>query len=199
MIIKNNKKIFFLITFFVAGFLFSTSSAYASSEVGFIANTQSIKAGDSFNIDLKISALKTSINTVDGTVIYDPNKLEIKEINTDNSVLSLWPKPAVFDNSKGELSFVGGVTNGFLSQGAQVLKITFMAKKEGKTKIDFTDSFSVYQNDGKGTRISPWLKPIEISILPNTTTSKINYLLIISLVLFVFVLVFIIKRYAKNK
>ena len=200
MILKSNKKYFSLfITLFIIGFLYIPHFVKASTEVSLIPNTQNIEEGSNFTVELKISASSTPINVVDGTVIFDVNKLEIKSVNIDNSGLSIWTKQPTFDNSKGELSFDGGIGNGFLGQNMQVLKITFFAKKSGQTKIDFKDSFAVYQNDGKGTLINPWLKPLELSISQKNVKQFEFSWLIISLILVILVLLFTVKKYVKFK
>lgn len=181
---------------FIIGLLFIPLFTYASTEVGLVPSTSNIQEGSSFTVDLKISVSKTPINTIDGIIVYDASKLEVKDVNTDGSMLSIWPKPANFDNTKGEVSFVGGTNKGFVGENSQVLKITFLAKKSGQAKIDFRDSFAVYQDDGKGTLINPWLQPTEVNISAFTGGFPWK---IISLILLVLVIVFIAKRYVKSK
>lgn len=198
--ITINKKYFSLaVILFVVGFLYIPHFVQASTEVSLIPSMQNIEQGTNFTVDLKVSASGTSVNVVDGTVIFDTNKLEIKNVNTGGSILSVWPKQPIFDNSKGEISFIGGVTNGFIGQNGQVLRITFLAKKSGQTKIDFRDSFAVYQNDGKGTKINPWLKPIELSINQKTTKQFEFPWFIVSLVLVILVIIFLVRKYVKFK
>ena len=148
---------------FALGFFFLPLTVKATS-VYFDSGNQVIYKGDTFVIDLKISTPDKSINVVDGTVLYDKSKLEIKEVSTGGSLLSLWPKPAVFSNDKGNLNFVGGVTGGFKGENGEILKIIFVAKNEGEAKIDFFDGFSVFLNDGQGTQVSPWLRPFSLNI-----------------------------------
>jgi len=130
----------------------------------FTSQSPNIYNGDTFIMELKISTPDKSINVVDGTIIYDSSRLEIKEISTGNSLFALWPKPPVFSNDKGELSFVGGVSDGFQGDGGSILRIVFIAKNEGKAQIDFLDGFLVFLNDGKGTSINPWLRPLSLNI-----------------------------------
>ena len=124
-----------------------------------------IYGGDIFMVDMKISSPDKSINVIDGTLIYDSGKLEIKEVSTGGSLFVLWPKPPVFSDDKGNLSFVGGTPDGFQGEEGKVLKIAFFAKSEGEAKIDFLDGFLVFLHDGKGTQINPWLRPLSLNIL----------------------------------
>lgn len=176
MIKNSNKKIKFLFTIFTIVFLFFsfTQISFASTEVYFQKDISEITKGDTFSVNLKISADK-AINVIDGTIIYDKDKLAIKNININNSLLTIWVKEPIFNNEIGELSFIGGIPDGFKGENGQILEITFFAKKEGSTIVGFKDIFSIFINDGLGTQVNPWLKPISLSI--NKKSSIFNYLL----------------------
>lgn len=148
-----------------AGFLFEPSVVKAATTVYLDLENQNVYEGDTFIVDMKVSTPDKSINVIDGTLTYDKNKLEIKEVSTGGSLFTLWPKPPVFFNEKGTLSFVGGVPGGFQDKEGEVLKIIFLAKSEGEAQIDFLDSFSVFLNDGQGTSINPWLRSLSLNIL----------------------------------
>lgn len=191
-----NKKTFLIFTSLV--FVFFAFSAFASTEVSLNSNTQNIAEGDNFTVDLNISTAKTSINVVDGKIVFDADKLEVKNISTDNSILTIWTVPVTFDNSKGQINFVGGIANGFLGAQGQILRITFLAKKRGQAKIDFKDSFAVFANDGKGTQINPWLKPITLDISPKTGAVTSFPWQVVSLVGLILVVLFLIKFLIKK-
>lgn len=155
-------------------FLF-TQISFASTEVYFKKDIKEIMKGDTFSIDLQISSGDKTVNVIDGTITYNKDILEIKKLKTDNSLLSLWVKEPIFNNEIGELSFIGGIPDGFKGENGQILEITFFAKKEGSTIVGFKDIFSIFINDGLGTQVNPWLKPISLSI--NKKSSIFNYLL----------------------
>jgi len=161
----DGKKYLIIGVIFAVWFLFSPFAAKAATTVYFDLENQVIYEGDIFLVDLKISTPDKSINVVDGTILYDNSKLEIKEVSAGNSLLVLWPKPPVFSNKKGSLSFVGGVSGGFQGEKGEVLKIIFLAKSEGEARIDFLDGFSVFQHDGRGTQINPLLRSFSFNIL----------------------------------
>lgn len=169
---KNSKRnkiiLYFALSFCILIFAFSIFTARvvnASTSIYFDLENREIYEDDIFLADLEISTTDRLINVIDGTILYDRNKLEIKEISTGGSLLALWPRPPVFDNNNGTLSFVGGVAEGFQGKKGEVLKIIFLAKNEGVAQIDFLDGFSVFLHDGKGTPINPWLRPLSLNIL----------------------------------
>ncbi|MEK7471239.1 MAG: cohesin domain-containing protein [Patescibacteria group bacterium] len=202
MIQKINKriKILFVIFMSFSVFFLFASISHASTEIYFQKDLKEIAKGDTFSADLKISSTEM-INVIDGTIIYDKDKLEIKEVKINDSLLSLWVKEPVFNNEIGELSFVGGSPDGFNGTDGQILRIIFLVKKDGVSLLSFKDSFSVFINDGKGTKINPWLRPMTIF-----TNEKINYLtrytgalIFILLIIFILVRLFIRFRNKKNE
>jgi hypothetical protein len=202
MIQKINKriKILFTILVFFSFFFFPVSFSYAVTEIYFQKDLKEVTKGDIFFVDLKISSTE-AINAIDGTIIYDKDKLEIKEVKIDNSLFSLWVKEPLFDNKNGELSFTGGVPDGFKGQDGQILGITFLAKKEGSASVGFKDIFSIFTNDGKGTKINPWLKPMSLSINEKTNnfSKYAGVFMVILIISFIVIKLFINFRNKKNE
>jgi len=161
----NGKKYLIVGAILAAGFFFLPTNVKAATSIYFDLENSTVYEGNVFLVDLKISTPDKPINVIDGTILYDGDKLEIKEISTGGSLFALWPKPPVFTNTKGTLSFVGGVTKGFQGEDGEILKIIFLAKGQGEGKIDFLDGFSVFLHDGQGTQINPGLKPLSLNIL----------------------------------
>src|SRR5690348_17104745 len=135
---QYRKIIICIVTIFTINILFMSSVAQAATKVYFETNVKQVYTGDNISIDLKLAS-DESVNVVNGTITYDKDKLKIESINIDGSLLSLWPTPPFFDNNRGQLTFVGGVPNGFKGENGEIIKITFLAKKEGTAKLDFQD------------------------------------------------------------
>ena len=159
------KKYLIIVLIIFAGLFSGVLKAKAATTIYLEREEKDIYEGDVFVVDLKISSPDKSINAIDGAIIYDNQKLEIKEVSSGGSLFVLWPRSPVFSNEKGNLSFVGGTPEGFQGENGKVFKIAFFAKTAGETKIDFRDGFSVFLHDGKGTQINPWLKPLSLNIL----------------------------------
>lgn len=210
--IKNlNNKIKFFITIFLiffSFFVFATKTN-AFTEVYLEKQINEVRKGDIFDVGLKISS-KESINVVDGIITYDKDILEIKDIKKDDKIFSLWPKEPLFEKGNGEIVFIAGAPGGFTGKDAQIFNITFLVKKEGYTTIGFKDIFSVFLNDGNGTNINPWLKPMSIRILEkqDTISKKIadnilnvnknyKYLIGIFILIFLYIIIRIFFRIKK--
>lgn len=145
-------------------FVFFPTLARAS-DFFFDSTTDQIYQGDTFIVQLKLSTTDNLINAVEGYLSFDNNKLEVKEISAGGSIFSLWPKPATVIGDNGEISFVGGVMGGFQGANGEILKIIFLAKKEGAAGINFENNSLLFLNDGKGTKVSYTVKPLTLSIL----------------------------------
>jgi len=163
MNIQNIKSNFWFLLFVII-FGVLPLSALASA-VYFSSSAENIYKDDIFIIKTKISSLENFINAAEGSILFDKNLLEIKEVSTGGSVFSLWPKGPVFSNDEGKISFVGGTPEGFRGEEAEFLKIIFSAKEEGEASLGFGDDFVLFLNDGKGTKIEPQLKSLALSIL----------------------------------
>lgn len=81
-----NKKIFFIV---IAVFLLVGISAKAATTLSLVSDSQQVYAGDTFTVDLTISSPNKSVNTVDGTIVFDKNILQVESIDTGASVFSL--------------------------------------------------------------------------------------------------------------
>ena len=163
---------------FVVGFFGAPAAVIAqgaqTANLYFDLEKPTVHEGDTFIVNLKINTPDTSINVVDGTIFYDSNKLNIQKVSTGGSLFAFWPSPPVIFNDKGELRFVGGVLDGFQGSGGDVLRMVFVAKDVGASMVDFLDGFSVFLNDGQGTKITPSLQPLAVNILERPSDTPIR-------------------------
>ena len=142
--------------------LFFTTPVYAA-DLYFFARAEDILVDDVFVVEARLSSPDELINVVDGSILFDKEKLEVKELSTGGSVLNLWAQGPTFSNSAGTISFVGGTPNGF--QGEElILKTIFRAKNIGEAKIFLSDDFALFLSDGKGTRLSPQARQLTLNI-----------------------------------
>jgi len=161
----NFQKQKLLIGFIFVFFIFSGINAtIIAADFYFSYPSQNIYEGDIFAVDLNISSDNENINVVEGYLNFDKEKLEVKEITSGGSIFSLWLKPAIFSNETGEISFIGGTPNGFQGKNGKILKIIFLAKKEGEAIVELLDNSFVFLNDGYGTKTAFKKLPLKIAI-----------------------------------
>ena len=105
------------------------------------------------------------INAGEIYLSFDPKVIEIEAVSTEKSIFSLWitNQPA-FSNERGEISFAGGLpTPGFHGQG-QIGSVKVRLKKEGESRISFSDKTRFLKNDGKGTALPLRQNPVTLKI-----------------------------------
>lgn len=131
--------------------------------------------GDTAIVSVKINSEGATINTVEGNIsIQSPTiNVEVDEFSLANSAFGLWPRTPSLSTDAKTISFVGGVPGGFSIEGATIFKIIFEAKKEGSVIITPQD-FTVYSNDGKGTKLPVKYANLSIQVVPKTVGAAAN-------------------------
>ena len=142
----------FIIYFISLFVLFSIPGIGYASVLYLAPSTQTIYQGDSFLVEVRVDTEGEKINTVEASLNFPSNMLEVADISSGNSILNFWLKNPVENNFLGEISFIGGATNGFQGDGL-LATIAFKSKKKtGSATISFTERFSrVLLNDGVGS------------------------------------------------
>lgn len=145
-------KLYFLIAFLII--IIPQARSDASGVVLYISpSTESYYVGKVFNATLFITSLGEPINTIEGTLIFSRNTLELINVSKAGSVMNIWLSGPTFSNKDGRVDFSGGIpTPGFKGSGGIVLNLTFRAVADGPASITWERS-TVLANDGKGTEI----------------------------------------------
>lgn len=139
------------------------------------SSQQKISVGDTVIVTAKINAEGKVINTIDGeiTTKSNSNNVTVKEFSLASSVLGLWPRTPSLSKDGHTISFTGGVPGGFSIEGATVFKIIFEATKAGEVTIS-PRNISVYESDGKGTKLPVQFKNVTLQIEPKKAGTPIN-------------------------
>ncbi|MDP3995753.1 MAG: cohesin domain-containing protein [bacterium] len=125
----------------------ASASLYLSPSIG------TYTVGNTFLVQLKLNSGGVAINAADGTLVFDPDKLEVVALPKTDSVFTLWVQEPVFSNSVGTVDFAGGKPSpGFTGSAGTIVNITFKAKVSGNANLTFAVG-SVLADDGKGTNI----------------------------------------------
>jgi hypothetical protein len=157
MKIQNSKLILhFALSFCVLIFAFcilvpKTNAQRAS--LYFSPSSGTYTVGNTFLVQVKVNSGGVAINAADGTIIFDPDKLEVVRISKEDSIFTLWVQEPTFSNSLGTINFAGGKPSpGFIGAAGTIFNIYFRAKTSGTTNLTFA-SGSVLADDGKGTNV----------------------------------------------
>ena len=155
---------FFLILSLASGASAQNASLYLSPSTG------TYTVSNTFLVQVKVNSGGVAINAADGTLVFDPDKLEVVSISKTDSVFSLWIQEPTFSNSLGTINFAGGKpTPGFSGAAGIIINITFKARTAGTANLTFAAG-SVLADDGKGTNILASMGAAAFTISSRTIT-----------------------------
>lgn len=128
--------------------------------------------GDTFSVSVRVNTGGTAINATEGSLIFDPDKLQVTSLSKSSSIFTLWTTEPTYSNSDGTIAFGGGLPNpGYSGSSGQIISVNFRAKSGGSSDIVFI-SGAILANDGSGTNILSSLGKATYSIGGNTPPSS---------------------------
>ena len=87
-------------------------------------------------------------------VKFDPSKIQVTNPTTGKSLIKVWISQPIYSNTKGEISFIGGMPSPGINTSAGLIStVTFRAISPGRTEISFLSSSKVLRNDPEATQI----------------------------------------------
>ena len=147
------KKVFLLLILLILSLRVASPLHGASASLYLSPSSGTYTVGNKFSIQVKVNSGGVAINTADGNLIFDPDKLEVVSISKTGSIFTLWVQNPVFSNSAGTIEFAGGKPSpGFTGASGTIITITFRGKTSGRANLSFA-SGSVLADDGIGTNI----------------------------------------------
>jgi hypothetical protein len=151
----------FLIVILIFVFAQNVNASIISIDSG----KNSIQVDGLYYIDIKLDTQNQSINTFEGDLAYDPNILQVEQINTGNSFVSFWVEKPVNSND-GKVHFSGVVPGGIVITEGNLFSVIFRGKSEGSTKIGINNA-SLFLNDGVGSNDPVKTKEAILNITKN--------------------------------
>ena len=146
------KKILPVLIIFILNFLLMSEAFAADASLFLSPENGNYRVGSQFSVKVKVNSDGAPINAAKSEISFSTNLLEVQSLSKSGSIFSLWPEEPTFSNSKGQISFAGGVpAPGFTGVGT-ILTINFRAKKAGEAKPSFNNG-QVLAADGRGTNI----------------------------------------------
>ncbi len=136
----------FLIIFFV---LISKSVLASDIKIEkMLPQSGEISVGDEMLVNFSLESEGEVQNALEG-VITASNNLEILNVVTGNSIVSIWlENPSKFTGDK--INFSGVIPAGYNNESGQIFSIVLRAKETGVAKITLSGA-STFLNDGLGT------------------------------------------------
>ncbi len=148
------KNIFRVLTFLIVFFLTAPLTQASGASLYLSPNGGTFYIGSTFDVSILLNTSGNSINAIKADLKFDPKKLQVVNPATGKSFVSVWAVPPFYSNTKGKMSFQGGIPSpGIRASSGSVLTITFRAIEPGETTISLLDSSKVLLDDGKGTNV----------------------------------------------
>ena len=153
----------------VIGFIPSIAGA---ANVYLETSRNTVSAGDTFIIRVKIDALNKDINSVEGDIVLQAqnNNFVVKDFSLAQSLFSLWPQTPSLSQDGNTISFVGGVPGGFNSNKVTLFNIIVKTSEEGDIEVS-PKNIIVFANDGQGTKLPVTASGLTIKVEESDTGS----------------------------
>jgi hypothetical protein len=175
-----NSLIVLLFTMISAGVVFVESKLLF--KVGFpptpktvsfvIPSKRQYRLGEIFPVKLEIVGMKTPINAVQADLGFDPERLKVLNISTQDSFANVFLQKDI-SNETGYVRLTGGLPNpGFSGDVGVFGTVYFRGDVPGITKIDYLPTSMVLANDSYGTNVLKEYPTISYLILPERITTE---------------------------
>jgi len=134
---------------------FGNISEIRAQEASFYISpaSESYDVNQTFNVTVFIDSGGAAINAAQATISFPTATLKVVGISKTNSIFSLWTQEPVYSNSKGQISFGGGLPSpGYRGSAGKVMTISFQGRGAGKATLYFTGE-AILANDPWGTNL----------------------------------------------
>lgn len=113
-------------------------------------------------LEVRIDPEDKNLNVVEGGVSLSGSIMDslLVEVDTEGSVLSIWPTEPFYNKTEKVVRFVGGVPNGLTKEGL-LFSVRLSSAVSGAIDISWT-GVKTYLNDGKGTEESTSVKSLSL-------------------------------------
>ncbi|NMB56611.1 hypothetical protein GYA19_01580 [Candidatus Beckwithbacteria bacterium] len=118
----------------------------------YIQGDNQVGVDSKLNLNFVVDTRNQAVNSVGFYLNFDPQKLEITNIDTSKSFCQFYPENK-FDNQKGTIRISCGTPSPGFTGKNNFAQITFIAKSLGKTEIKIDPKSMILLNNGKGTNI----------------------------------------------
>lgn len=130
------------------------------------------RLGEIFPMKIEIDNIKNPINAVQADIGFEPQKLEVVDVSTQDSFADIFIQKEI-NNDGGWVRLTGGLPNpGFYGTHGVFGTVYFTGKTPGLIKIEFLPSSMILANDGKGTNILKDLPSVSYLILPEKISKE---------------------------
>jgi hypothetical protein len=150
--------------------IISSPSTASATSIYLETSKDTVSAGDTFIVKVKIDAENKSINTVEGDIVLvsQSNNFAVNDSVIAQSPFTLWPQDPSLSEDGKTISFVGGVPGGFNLDKVNLFNIIVKTSREGD--IEFSPkNIIAFANDGQGTKLPVDVRNLIVKVVPGDT------------------------------
>ena len=148
------KRIFSILSILIFLFLAPITVRAAGASLYLSPGSGSFLVGSTFDVSVFVNTGGENVNAIKVDMRFDPAKIQVASPTAGKSFVKVWVSQPSYSNTKGEISFIGGIPSpGINTTAGLVSTVTFRAVAPGKTTISFANSSRVLRNDSEGTDI----------------------------------------------
>ena len=144
------------LTFFIIALSIALAGEVSAEGASLILSPSSgtFYARNTFDVSVFVNTGGSNINAVKVDLEFDPKKLQVVNPTAGKSFISFWIAQPKYSNTKGSISFQGGIPSpGINTSAGLVSTVTFRAISPGNAIISFSENSRIFLDDGKGTNI----------------------------------------------
>ena len=140
-------RVFILVAAFTLPFSASAASLALDPSSG------TFIVGSTFELPITIDSGQESINAIEISIKFPPEKLQLISPSTGHSIITLWTNQPSFNNENGTLTLQGVIPNGIATSRGLITTLVFRVKNPGDAYVRFLDATKVLKHDGLGTEV----------------------------------------------
>ncbi|HPA25472.1 MAG TPA: cohesin domain-containing protein [bacterium] len=142
------------------------------ARLSFKTKSPAVTSGQELNVEVLLDTQKSNIVVASAYVAYDPNFLQLKNLDVNNSVLTMGIRA---QKNTGLVEIIRGIpgnanpddtNNGYTGTDGVLATLTFKALKSGQSVISFQPEKSrLILDDGLGSEMTTALKNLSLNII----------------------------------
>ncbi len=160
--------------------LFLACTTYVlASELFFTPSAKMIGLGEEFYVDLMLDPENTSVNGIESTIVFPPDKISFVRSEEGKSMVDLWIEKT--KEKAGVIAFSGIISGGFsgvidpfysdIKSPGLLVRLVFRGERPGDATIESISSH-VAHNDGEGTTETILPQSVLVSVENKTASDS---------------------------
>lgn len=107
----------------------------------------------SFPTRVVLNSGYNNVNAAESIIKFDPSFIKVESISKTNSIFKLWTVEPKIDNTKGTITFGGGLPGKFKDSAGLIFDLVIYPKKSGTTTMEIASTSQILKADGEANNL----------------------------------------------